>query len=133
MDRRIAPALVAVLLALAAAVFPAGEPLAPAPPAQATADDGRVFFAMHIADEHGAVLAEPRLLGLHGVPLEMTLADPGNLEVPRMSLDDDRATRRKRRGGVSTRHAEGEGKIARGEVQYGTDGDPERAQVGART
>lgn len=83
MERRVAPALVALVLALAAALAPAGAPDAhPAAPA----DDGALFFSMSIADEHGAVLAEPKLLGVCGVPVEMTLAAPGNLEVPRLSL-----------------------------------------------
>lgn len=86
MDRRVAPALVAALLALAAAAFPGSTATTGERPAPATDGDRKLFFAMHIADEHGSVLAQPRLLGLSDVPLEMTLAEPGNLGIPRLSL-----------------------------------------------
>ena len=86
MNRRLAPALVAMLLATAAALAPA--PGAPEDPGQAAAREapGKLFFSMSIADERGEVLAEPKLLGVCGVPVEMTLSDPGNLDMPRMSL-----------------------------------------------
>jgi hypothetical protein len=48
--------------------------------------DEAVFFAMQIADEAGTVLAEPKLLGMCGVPLQMTLAEPGFATEPQMSL-----------------------------------------------
>lgn len=83
MERRVAPALVAMVLALAAALVP--EERAPEPVAEAPAWAHKLFFSMQIADERGAVLAEPKLLGMSGVPLEMTLAGPG-LEVPRLNL-----------------------------------------------
>lgn len=85
MTRRITPALLAGLLALLAigspAVTPDEEPLL----GQVCEADGRVFFAMQIEDEEGDVLAEPKLLGMCGVPLGMTLSDPAADE-PRMSL-----------------------------------------------
>ncbi|HWV37384.1 MAG TPA: hypothetical protein VN033_02790 [Vulgatibacter sp.] len=84
MNRHAAPALLATLLASAAFIAPAGAP----EPAAATAPRAgeKVFFAMSIADESGATVAEPKLLGVCGVPLEMTLAEPGRLSTPRMSL-----------------------------------------------
>ena len=87
MKRRAVPALVAMVLALAAAFFPASAP-APAveTPPFAAENAEKLFFSMQIADEQGEVLAEPKLLGMCGVPVEMTLSDPGNLEMPRMSL-----------------------------------------------
>jgi hypothetical protein len=45
-----------------------------------------MFFSMSIADAEGDVIAEPKLLGMCGVPVFMTLADPGNLDMPKMSL-----------------------------------------------
>jgi hypothetical protein len=83
-NRRVVPALVAAALALAAALAPADEAAAPA--SASVPQDGRLFFSMQIADERGEVLAEPKLLGVCGVPVEMTLTAPGNLEVPRLSL-----------------------------------------------
>ena len=83
MERRFAPALVAMVLALAAALTPAEQAPEPEPAAPAWAN--KLFFSMQIADERGAVLAEPKLLGLSGIPLEMTLATPG-LEVPQLNL-----------------------------------------------
>ena len=86
MNARVAPALVAMLLAAAAAIAPAvPEPEAPGAAVLAAGGE-KLFFSMSIADEQGAVIAEPKLLGLCGVPVEMTLADPGNLEMPKMSL-----------------------------------------------
>lgn len=81
MDRRVAPAVVAVLLAIAAALFPPSRPQS-----AGAVSAGKLFFAMQIADEQGAVVAQPKLLGMCGVPLEMRLADPDNLASPRMSL-----------------------------------------------
>lgn len=86
MSRRNVPALIAVLLAVSAFAF--------APPA---ADGGgklleseklkeKLFFALSIADEQGEIVAEPKLLGMCGVPVEMTLVEPGRLELPRLSL-----------------------------------------------
>lgn len=87
MDRRATPALIAVLLAVAATLSPAPAPEPSAPVASSLASmEGKLFFSMQIADEQGEVLAEPQLLGVCGVPVEMTLSDPGNLEMPRMSL-----------------------------------------------
>ena len=85
MNRRAAPALVAALLALAAVLAPAETRVGPAADAPAPTDN-KLFFSMQIADEQGEVIAEPKLLGVCGVPVEMTLSDPGNLEMPRMSL-----------------------------------------------
>ena len=88
MDRRTAPALCAALVAIGALVAPTpdgGElPLLGQVCEPASGD--RLFFAMSIADEAGTVLAEPKLVGMCGVPLEMTLAEPGRLDEPRMSL-----------------------------------------------
>ncbi len=88
MDRRTVPSLLASLVAVGALLAPVpdgGElPLLGQMCVPASGD--RVFFAMSIADEAGTVLAEPMLLGMCGVPLEMTLAEPGHLEDPRMSL-----------------------------------------------
>ncbi|WP_373046783.1 hypothetical protein [Vulgatibacter sp.] len=84
MENRAVPAFVAMVLALAAALFPAQSP-APAQ-AQPAGPEEKLFFSMQIADEQGDVIAEPKLLGMCGVPVEMTLADPGNLEMPKMSL-----------------------------------------------
>jgi hypothetical protein len=97
LNRRIAPALFAAALALGAFVAPTpheGEPALAGQMCEPASGD-RLFFAMSIADEAGTVLAEPKLVGMCGVPLEMTLAEPGNLDEPRMSLsleprpDDD--------------------------------------------
>jgi len=86
-NARLAPALVAMLLATAAALAPdVRAPAAPGERAAPAAGAGKLFFSMSIADERGAVIAEPKLLGVCGVPVEMTLAAPGNLEVPRLSL-----------------------------------------------
>lgn len=88
MDRRIVPALFGALLAVGALVAPApdgGESPLLGQMCEPAAGD-RLFFAMSIADEAGTVLAEPKLLGMCGVPLEMTLAEPGRLDDPRMSL-----------------------------------------------
>ncbi|AKU92916.1 hypothetical protein [Vulgatibacter incomptus] len=89
MDRRVAPAVAAVLLATAAFVFGPAEGSArtadQAPLASKRFDD-KLFLAMSIADEKGTVLAEPKLLGMCGVPLEMNLVEPGALEMPRVSL-----------------------------------------------
>lgn len=78
----------AVLVALGALVAPVsngdGSPLEGQMCEPATGD--RLFFAMSIADDAGTVLAEPKLLGMCGVPLDMTLAEPGRLDDPRMSL-----------------------------------------------
>lgn len=87
LDRRSTPALLFVALALAALVVPLPEEPA-APPAEsalACVGEEPLFLAMSIADETGAMLAEPKLLGLCGVPLSMQLTDPGELE-PRMRL-----------------------------------------------
>jgi len=86
-NARLAPALVAMLLATAAALAPdVRAPAAPGERAAPAAGAGKLFFSMSIADERGAVIAEPKLLGVCGVPVEMTLTDPGNLEMPKMSL-----------------------------------------------
>ncbi len=87
MDRHVVPSLVAIVLAVGAMLLPDREP-APAAPVVAAAPqhDGALFFSMSIADEAGEVLAEPKLLGMCGVPVEMTLASPGDVESPRMSL-----------------------------------------------
>jgi len=84
-NRHAAPALLATLLASAAFVAP---PAAPVPGVETAAPHAgeKLFFAMSIADESGAMVAEPKLLGVCGVPLEMTLAEPGKLSTPRMSL-----------------------------------------------
>lgn len=81
---RALPALLSALLAGAAllATSPAGSPSQRA----ASLPDDTLFFAMQIADEEGTVLAEPKLLGMCGVPLQMTLAEPGRIEEPTMSL-----------------------------------------------
>ena len=83
MIRRNMPALFSVLLAAAAL-------LAAAPPSSGrggrVASDDRLFFAMQIADETGAVIAEPKLLGMPGVPLRMNLLEPGEESRSRMSL-----------------------------------------------
>lgn len=87
MDRRIAPAAAAVLLAILALVFPSGtaSKLAVVEADKADSQD-RLFFAMEIADEQGEILAQPKLMGMCGVPLEMRLADPLDLHSPKMSL-----------------------------------------------
>ena len=41
---------------------------------------------MQIADETGAILAEPKLLGMLGVPLQMSLVEPGKSSRSRMDL-----------------------------------------------
>lgn len=84
MNRRIVPALLSALLAVSAL-------LATAPrPADARGEkffsDETLFFAMQIADETGAVIAEPKLLGMLGVPLQMNLVEPGKSARSRMSL-----------------------------------------------
>ncbi len=59
-----------------------------APPAELTLacqEDEPVFLAMSIADETGEMIAEPKLLGMCGVPLDMQLTEPGELQ-PRMRL-----------------------------------------------
>lgn len=89
MYRRSAPAWIAVILAaasIAAAPPPSERGAAGERPAVKTGVEDTLFFALSIADEQGTVLAEPKLLGMCGVPLEMTLATPGRLEVPRLSL-----------------------------------------------
>jgi hypothetical protein len=76
---RLMPGLAILLLAACALIVP-GERSGPAQ------SGSPLFFAMSIADETGALLAEPRLLGQDGMPLEMTLAEPGAEAEPRMSL-----------------------------------------------
>ncbi len=84
-DRRTIPALLAGLVALVALMSPP-EPAADDELSGQTCEaEDRLFFAMSIEDEAGAVLAEPKLLGMCGVPVEMNLSDPGQ-EEPRMSL-----------------------------------------------
>lgn len=92
-QRRFVPALVAGLLAVAAAAFPPAAPVSGTAFAAPRVQE-KLFFAMQIADEQGAVLAEPKLLGLGGVPLEMTLRDAGPLRAPTMSLRLQPATLR---------------------------------------
>lgn len=86
-NRHAAPALLATLLA-SAAFFAPPAPVEPAATSRSAAVQGgeKLFFAMSIADEKGETVAEPKLLGVCGVPLEMTLAEPGKLSSPRMSL-----------------------------------------------
>jgi hypothetical protein len=88
LDRRIVPSLLASLVAVGALLSPAPDGGAPAPVRLTCEPESgdRLVFAMSIADEAGTVLAEPMLVGMCGVPLEMTLAEPGHLEDPRMSL-----------------------------------------------
>jgi hypothetical protein len=66
---RITPGLLVLLLALSAMAVPdrSGVPGAAGDP---------LYFDMSIADESGAVLATPRLVGLEGKSLQMTLAKP---------------------------------------------------------
>ncbi len=85
MDRRIAPALIAVLLATSASVF-GSSPAETVATQSSRSLDEKLFFSMSIADDEGTILAEPKLLGVCGVPVEMTLSEPGKLEMPRMSL-----------------------------------------------
>lgn len=96
MNRRVAPALLAVALAVGALVAPpAGDRELPLLGQTCEPETGdRLFFAMSIADEAGTVLAEPKLVGMCGVPLEMTLAEPGRLDEPRMSLSLEPQPRR---------------------------------------
>src|SRR5690606_15388708 len=82
--RRTIPALLSALIAV-------GSLLGAAPPAadaqqDAAAPEEALFFAMQIADESGAILAEPKLLGLPGVPLQMKLWQPGGTRQSRMDL-----------------------------------------------
>lgn len=84
MRRRTLPALIAALLASGAAVH--AQPEAGGAPADEQAGAPTVFFAMQIADEQGSVLAEPKLLGMCGVPLEMRLSEPGMVSEPWMNL-----------------------------------------------
>jgi hypothetical protein len=86
MDRRAVPAFVAIVLAVGALLLPAAAPAPAVVVAEASEPGDTLFFSMSIADEAGEVLAEPKLLGMCGVPVEMTLASPGDLESPRMSL-----------------------------------------------
>ena len=98
MNRHAAPALLATLLASAAFFAPpAPVETAAASPRSGAVHGGafhggglhggeKLFFAMSIADEKGETVAEPKLLGVCGVPLEMTLAEPSKLSSPRMSL-----------------------------------------------
>lgn len=82
--RRTIPALLSALLAV-------GSLLGAAPPAadaqeSASLSEDALFFAMQIADESGAILAEPKLLGIPGVPLQMSLVQPGENLQSRMDL-----------------------------------------------
>lgn len=82
--RRTIPALLSALIAV-------GSLLGASPPAadaqqDAAAPEEALFFAMQIADESGAILAEPKLLGLPGVPLQMKLWQPGGTRQSRMDL-----------------------------------------------
>ncbi|HEY0839821.1 MAG TPA: hypothetical protein VGD74_06520 [Vulgatibacter sp.] len=86
MSRRAAPALIATLVAAAAFVFPPPDSAQGPAPSASRGQGEKLFFAMSIADEKGQVVAEPKLLGVCGVPLEMTLAEPGKLRMPKMSL-----------------------------------------------
>lgn len=85
MDRRVVPALAIALLALVAVVFPSST-VTQTSDSVASAPAERLFFAMEIADEQGEVLAQPKLMGMCGVPLEMRLADPEDLRSPKMKL-----------------------------------------------
>lgn len=85
MDRRVAPAIAIVLLALAAVAFPS-TPATGRDAVQVAESGERLFFAMEIADEQGEVLAQPKLLGMCGVPLEMRLADPQDLRSSKVKL-----------------------------------------------
>lgn len=82
MKRRSLPALLSALLAGAVA----WGPTSPSSTGAETAADEALFFAMQIADAEGTVLAEPKLLGMCGVPLMMDLAEPGRHAEPQMSL-----------------------------------------------
>lgn len=85
MERRVVPAVAIVVLAIAA-VFAPVSPSAERPSAEVVESGERLFFAMEIADEQGEILAQPKLLGMCGVPLEMRLADPLDLRSPKMKL-----------------------------------------------
>jgi len=90
MSRRNVPAFIAVLLAVSAFAFAPPGTEGTSASAARTASTERIqeklFFALSIADEQGEIVAEPKLLGMCGVPVEMTLSEPGRLEVPRLSL-----------------------------------------------
>lgn len=85
MNRRIMPASIALLLAVSALLI--APPRADDAFAHVSETGGeKLFFALSIADERGMVLAEPKLLGKGGIPLEMTLRRPDALSLPGMSL-----------------------------------------------
>lgn len=82
-NRRLIPGLLVLALAALALALPAR-------PAGSPGSGEMLFFAMSIADERGAVLATPKLLGPDDGPVEMTMdmppAEPGSVDEPRMSL-----------------------------------------------
>jgi len=88
LNRRAVPALVFVAVALLALGLPVVAPPVPDGADEAAlvcVEDEPLLFAMSIADETGETLAEPKLVGLCGVPLELRLSEPfGGSE--RMSL-----------------------------------------------
>lgn len=82
--RHAMPALFTVLLAVGALFVAA--PKAPTAPGEGPLAENALFFSMQIADESGAILAEPKLLGMLGVPLQMSLVEPGQNLQSRMDL-----------------------------------------------
>lgn len=82
--RRAIPALMSALLAVGALLGAAPAPTDARQSPQPLEET--LFFAMQIADESGAILAEPKLLGIPGVPLQMSLHHPGEDLAERMSL-----------------------------------------------
>ncbi len=83
--RHALPALLTVFLAVGA-LFVAAPTTAPESRNWAGLSEDALFFSMQIADETGAILAEPKLLGMLGVPLQMSLFEPGKSSRSRMDL-----------------------------------------------
>jgi hypothetical protein len=78
--------MIALVLAGAAVAFPSAAGHVAATANAPAGHHDPLFFSMQIADERGEILAEPKLLGMCGVPLEMRLSDPQDLRKPKMSL-----------------------------------------------
>lgn len=83
--RHALPALLTVFLAVGA-LFVAAPTTAPESRNWAGLSEDALFFSMQIADETGAILAEPKLLGMLGVPLQMSLVERGKSSRSRMDL-----------------------------------------------
>lgn len=81
--RHTMPAILSVLLAVGALFVAAPSS---SDERKGGPEEDTLFFSMQIADESGAILAEPKLLGMLGVPLQMSLVEPGKKRQSRMDL-----------------------------------------------